>query len=90
MNDEWNLPKSWKLAIVADLGKLVSAGAPKPSLTSRSWRMRIRFPVDAEQNKKARDKLELFYFGGGGENRTRVRKPSTGGSTYLAESFYLT
>ena len=28
--------------------------------------------------------------GGGGGNRTRVRKSSTGGSTYLAKSFYLT
>jgi hypothetical protein len=25
-----------------------------------------------------------LHFGGGGGNRTRVRKPSTGGSTYLA------
>lgn len=30
MSDELNLPKSWKLAIVADLGKVVSAGTPKP------------------------------------------------------------
>jgi hypothetical protein len=41
--------------------------------------------ANRNQNKKARNKSELFYFGGGGENRTRVRKSSTGGSTYLAE-----
>ncbi len=31
-----------------------------------------------------------ILFGGGGGNRTRVRKPSTGSTTYLVRSFYLT
>ena len=39
-------------------------------------------------NKKTTVKV-VFIFGGGGENRTRVRKPSALGSTCLADSLNL-
>ena len=34
--------------------------------------------------------MQSVYIGGGGGNRTRVRKPSATGSTYLAIQFFLT
>jgi hypothetical protein len=38
---------------------------------------------------KGHPKVALTRFGGGGGNRTRVRKPYTDSSTYLASSFDL-
>ena len=37
-----------------------------------------------------RIRVGISHYGGGGGNRTRVRKPSTGSSTCLASSFDLT
>ena len=46
----------------------------------------LRFPITFSKHKKSPHKEGLFVFGGGGENRTRVRKSFTFGTTCLGPS----
>jgi hypothetical protein len=64
---------------------------------SQARRMRLETPAHpasrgfdtATQTKKA-TRVAFLFIGGAGGNRTRVRKPSTDSSTYLALLFNLT
>jgi hypothetical protein len=53
-------------------------------------RKRSRGIRSSEATRKKKPARAGFWFGGGGENRTRVRKPYTNSSTYLARLFDLT
>ena len=61
---------------------------PDVPRTSGCRTLAVLIPA-ASTNKNATARV-AFLFGGGGGNRTRVRKSSTGSTTYLVRSFDLT
>ena len=55
------------------------------------YQLSLSSAESANESRKLKDHLKGgLLIGGGGGNRTRVRKPSTGSSTYLAMFFNLT